>query len=142
MNENQVRQIATEIYNTLSRAPHSVQGWSGNPLLPQFANVSNGASGVLSANKTVGQSVNVNPSTNKSNSTPFVMPVPVIYGGSTTTFQGGSAPNGTVVLFLNGITVQLWVRAYDSVAGAPQWFGVDFTSTNASGNAKVLAAIS
>lgn len=138
MTPDQVRQIAIETYQTLGRAPQSVQGWSGNPLLPQFANVSNGASGVLSPTKTTGQTVNVNSATNKANSTPFVMPVPVIYGG---TFQGGNAPNGSIILFLNGITVQLWVRANDSVSGSPMWFGVDFTSTNALGNAKVLAAI-
>lgn len=98
-------------------------------IIPQFQLVSNGAAGVLSPSNTVGQQVNTNPATlvGKGNSAIYTVPLPIIYGhgsGSASAFNGGDAPDGTLLFFNNGATISgLWVRS------AGNWFGIGQSTT-------------
>ena len=54
-----------------------------------------------------------------------IYPIPIIYSGSGVGFNGGDAPNGTMIIFTEGsaVTTTLYVRVDGS------WYGVNFTST-------------
>lgn len=82
-------------------------------------------SGVLAVAKAEGQSLDNSGGTFTPVTGNYVKPVPIIYGhgvGVGSQFDGGIAPNGTVLIFSNqAIAQQLWWRAED------QWWGVDVT---------------
>lgn len=140
--QNEARDIATQVYQSLSRAPQNIQGWQNNPSLPQFAPISTGPTGVLTAVQTAGQTVGVTSPGNTMLTNLFSLPIPVIYGSSS--FNGGTAPPGSSILFVNNggtLKIQLWMRIYDPSSTAQKWYGIDFSPTNAGGNAKVLGPL-
>lgn len=71
------------------------------------------------------------------------MPIPgaIIYGngvGTASQFNGGTAPPGTIMIFMNmPVAAQIWWRAYNLATNKYQWFGVD-VSAGAGNNALAL----
>lgn len=136
MDENKVRQIATDVYRNLgsrfgvNQVPTHVHNGIDSPQLPQFIQVGAAAGQVFSSQNTVGQIINVNPETGiGGNSNIYTVPIPTIYGqgvGFASQFNGGDAPPGSMLIFMNTpVGAQLWWRAYSVAAGKYVWYGVD-----------------
>lgn len=142
MDENKVRQIAqqvaTQVYQQLgsrfgvNQTPTHTHNGIDSPTLPQFNQVNSGPGGVLSAENTAGQLVNVSPTSPNNYSNIFSVPIPIIYGngvGAASQFNGGEAVDGTLIIFMNDpVAIQLWWRATGTVPGASRWYGVDVTA--------------
>lgn len=139
MNEDKIKQIATEVFNqqlrstqfNVSSVPYHLHNQTDSPNIPptsvtNFVALPATTGGVLSA-------------TNIGVSTPpygIIYPTPVINGygvGGFSQFNEGNAPFGTMLLFQNsGIPLyQLWVMLEDGL-GNPQWVNIDFNSSDAS----------
>lgn len=146
MVRNEARQIAEQVYNDLGTrynvatvpthshngvdsvqiAPSGVLGFMAVPTQP---NATGATGGVLSAINLGGQQVTQGPNDSNyttQNTVPqpniTVFPVPIIYGngvGVDSAFNGGAAPNGTMIFFENGLTLSaLWIKTENG------WYGI------------------
>lgn len=92
--------------------------------ITSFIPVTGVTNGVFAKNNLGNQSVNVQGRITYSPIGVYVPQLPIIYGfgvGVDSQFNGGNAPEGTMVFFNNGSTVnQLWVMADGT------WRGADF----------------
>ncbi len=104
--------------------PHSVTGFQNLPA-NQTPAASAGVLGVLAGQSVSGPPSDplvISPSTIPTLLPQIsVFPIPIIYGygvGVHSAFNGGEAPNGTVLFFSNGLTLSgLWVKTPDG------WYG-------------------
>lgn len=122
-----VANVPTHAHNGIDSTQLSAQAISDFvPLDSTGDGVSAQTSGILAVARAEGQRLNDQDAAFTPATGAYVKPIPIIYGhgvGVGSQFDGGLAPNGTLIIFSNqAIAQQLWWRAGD------QWWGVDVTS--------------
>lgn len=141
MNEDQIRQIVQDelsksniggSFNTVpyhihnnsdspQLVPQSTKGFTPLPSLPNLGATPSVDNGVFSPQNLFGLSVSSPQAPGTFvplAATTYVYPVPVIFGGMGTLFNGGVAPIGSIVAAFTSSGYELWVRYDDS------WHGV------------------
>ena len=108
--------------------------------LPYVQQTSSGANGVFSPGNIGSSIVNKNPATNISPSGNQIVPLPVI-NATSGSFNGGAAPIGTAILFINNTTRQIWFRFYSDANGAFEWYGIDFSPGHTNSAATVIGPV-
>lgn len=137
MVRKEARDIATQVYKELGTkfgvpsVPLHVHNGSDAPKIPSssmanFISIDGTPGGVFSQSILAGQFVNTQNGIFPNPPTTYIQQVPIIYGfgvGAASAFNGGTATNGTMLIFNNGATTQLWVMVDDA------WRGVDLPLT-------------
>ncbi len=113
----------------LNILPINIEGWTPIPASPQkYLNTLTGGQefGFGSPQQLIGSSSTNGPQYVNNDNT-CIYPLPVIVGNGRISgqpqgdFNGGAAPDGTILFFSNGVTGELHVR-FDG-----RWFGVDLS---------------